>query len=51
MLPVLSRMPQAQNVDFSFPDLVAHFVPTYEDASDLAVLEFLKTFADARMFK
>lgn len=47
-LPILARVPEAEEVDGRFLDLISHFVMAHEESADLTRLELFEFFADAR---
>jgi len=48
---IFSSVPYAQNENSRACNFVAHFISAYQDAPDVARLEFFKSFPDARMLK
>ena len=48
-LPIFAGMPQPQDINHGFLELVAHLVFTDKDAAHLARLELFQPLADARI--
>ena len=49
-LSLFARVPQAQHIDGSRADFMAHLIVPNEYAADVAWLELFKSFAQLRVF-